>query len=187
MSNDETMEQARFIFSSVVMMRDLMFRAQRKSAWFAKRSGLESLTLPQMHAVFAVQARGEVTISQLAEALDVSPPSVSVMVDRLVEKGIFQRRHCEEDRRKVMVCMSPKIDGAMQEFEETGLVVFADIVDKIGPETTRKWIEVFGEIRKAMNKDDLVGWESIFRTQMKRRGSKAVPESMHEVGGGKDS
>ena len=184
MHSDEVMEQARFIFSSVVMMRDLMFRAQRKSAWFAKRSGLESLTLPQMHAVFAVQARGEVTISQLAEALDVSPPSVSVMVDRLVEKGILQRRHCKEDRRRVMVCMSPKIDGAMKDFEETGLFVFADIVEKIGPETTRKWVAVFDEIQQAMDKDDLVGWEKIFRTQMKRRGSIKFVEKGAKAGEG---
>ena len=173
MPSEEVLDQARFIFSSVIMMRDLMFRAQRKSSWFAKRSGLETLTLPQMHAVFAVQARGEVTISQLAEALDVSPPSVSVMVDRLVEKGVLERRHCEEDRRRVMVCMSPKVDGVMKEFEDTGLSVFADIVEKIGPETAHKWIEVFVEIKQAMNKEDLVGWEKIFQTQMKRRGAKA--------------
>ncbi|ACL05105.1 transcriptional regulator, MarR family [Desulfatibacillum aliphaticivorans] len=172
MHSEEVLEQARFIFSSVVMMRDLMFRAQRKSSWFAKRSGLESLTLPQMHAVFAVQARGEVTISQLAEALDVSPPSVSVMVDRLVEKGVLQRRHCKEDRRRVMVCMSPRVDGAMKEFEDTGLTVFAGIVEKIGPETSRKWVEVFEEIRQSLDDGDLVGWEKIFKTQMKRRGSR---------------
>ena len=43
------------------------------------------------------------SVGQLAEALDVSPPAATQLVDKLVENGMVERRHDPEDRRVVLV------------------------------------------------------------------------------------
>lgn len=43
------------------------------------------------------------SVGQLAEALGVSPPAATQLVDRLVEHGMVERRHDPEDRRVVLV------------------------------------------------------------------------------------
>jgi len=48
-------------------------------------------------------SRGPRSVGQLAEAVGVSPPAVTQLVDRLVEHGLVERRHDEKDRRMVLV------------------------------------------------------------------------------------
>ena len=52
-------------------------------------------------------SRGPRSVGQLAEAVGVSPPAVTQLVDRLVEHGIVERRHDEKDRRMVLVDYVP--------------------------------------------------------------------------------
>ena len=53
--------------------------------------------------VMVALSRGPHSVSQLADAMGVSPPAVTQIVDRLVELEIVERRHAEEDRRRVLV------------------------------------------------------------------------------------
>ncbi len=52
-------------------------------------------------------ARGPHSIRQLAEALGVSSPAVTQLVDRLVDLGMVERRHDAKDRRVVLVDFVP--------------------------------------------------------------------------------
>ena len=47
--------------------------------------------------------RGPHSIGALAEAVGVSAPAASQLVDRLAEHGMVERRHDPEDRRVVLV------------------------------------------------------------------------------------
>lgn len=52
-------------------------------------------------------SRGPRSVGQLAEAVGVSPPAVTQLVDRLVEHGLVERRHDDKDRRMVLVDYVP--------------------------------------------------------------------------------
>lgn len=66
-----------------------------------------NLSIAQLYAVREIRGHVMLTMSELADILEASPPSASAMVDRLVEKGILWREHSTEDRRKVVVIISP--------------------------------------------------------------------------------
>ncbi len=68
---------------------------------FETRLTDESTTLPQFR-VLAFLSEGEWAASALAEWLDVSRPSVTALVDGLVERGWVERRESPEDRRRVL-------------------------------------------------------------------------------------
>ena len=61
----------------------------------------EGMTLAQ-YRVLAFLARGESAASKLADRLVVSRPSVTALVDGLVEQGLVARKPSDTDRRCVL-------------------------------------------------------------------------------------
>ncbi len=151
MKKEEAIEIARYIFTTGKLIHDRMYAAG--SHYFGEaadeKTGVE-LSLPQMNLMFAVRRMGSVTMSDLAARLGVSPPSVSTMVERLVEKKILSREHSREDRRKVVVRISDDAVAVMDGFEGNMLDMFITLVEKIGPDTARKWCQVLQEVESVL-------------------------------------
>lgn len=70
-----------------------------------KRYGL---TGPQLWAVKTLSRRGALATSELAEALAVQPSTLSVLVDRLEERGLVRRLRPRADRRFVEIALTAK-------------------------------------------------------------------------------
>ncbi|MEA1883909.1 MAG: MarR family transcriptional regulator [Thermotogota bacterium] len=49
---------------------------------------------------------GDMKVSDIAKRLDLSNSTVSGIVDRLVEKGVIDRKRSEEDRRVVIISLA---------------------------------------------------------------------------------
>ncbi len=154
MTRETSLEQARYIFTRGKLIHD---RVQRiVAAHLASGKGhqkFRDLSVAQLHVFMQVRHRGEVTIKELAKLLGVAPPSASVMVDRMVEKRILVRETSREDRRKVTVSISPEAMKGIEKTEEAVLRSFVDLVQKVGPETSRKWCEVLGQIKSVLEKE----------------------------------
>jgi len=61
----------------------------------------DGMTLPQ-YRVLAFLSEGERAASKLAEWMSVSRPSITALVDGLVEQGWVERKACASDRRAVL-------------------------------------------------------------------------------------
>jgi DNA-binding MarR family transcriptional regulator len=76
----------------------------RTAAWLAKQVeiGLASvdLSLPQYRVLGLLDESAAVS-SDLANRLDVRPPTITAVVDGLVGRGLVERRPVEADRRRV--------------------------------------------------------------------------------------
>ncbi len=59
------------------------------------------LTGPQLWALKTLSRRGPLATTDLARALAVQPSTLSVLVDRLVKRGLVRRHRPREDRRFV--------------------------------------------------------------------------------------
>jgi len=150
MSEKETIDQARYIMETGKLIHDRVasiLAAHAGGNGKKKRTFLE-LSVTQLHVVKTALRHESVTITKLSEILSVSPPSASAMVDRLVEKGMLIRERSPEDRRKVLVRVSPQAVRDIEELEKKILKSFVELVEKIGPETAEKWCEVLGQIKK---------------------------------------
>lgn len=64
------------------------------------------LTLPQ-YRLLTLLTEGEHVANHLADLLSVSPPSVTALVDGLVERGLVERRPDAADRRRVSHAITP--------------------------------------------------------------------------------
>ena len=83
----------------------------RTAAWLAKQVELAlvtvDLSLPQ-YRILGLLTEGSAVSSALAERLAVRPPSITAVVDGLVNRGLVERKHTEDDRRRVAHVLTTK-------------------------------------------------------------------------------
>jgi MarR family transcriptional regulator, organic hydroperoxide resistance regulator len=86
---------------------ETFFRTTRRLRSRAGKQPLEGLSLPQYHLLEALRHEQELTVGELAEAAGVAAPTATRMLDCLARDGHVGRRHSEEDRRAVLVSLTP--------------------------------------------------------------------------------
>jgi DNA-binding MarR family transcriptional regulator len=74
---------------------------ERMGAFKSFLSG--SLSLIHIHVLTVLEVQGPISMSRLAEELDVSVASTTGIVNRMEQRGLVERRHGEVDRRVVSV------------------------------------------------------------------------------------
>ncbi len=148
----ELLEQARSLFTTIQLLRRVL--GYRHAMQVSSACGGADLTMAQMHALMAIHGCGQVSIKELAESLHVSAPSASTMVDRLVEAGMVSREQSQADRRGVVIQLSQQGKEGIQELEQTVLQFLAEIMEKIGPEYTAQWCQVYERIREVVAESD---------------------------------
>lgn len=80
------------------------------------------LTLQQLRAFSLVFARGETAVHGVAEALGVRANVATGIVQRLVDRGLIERREDSSDRRVRLLTVSPKGTALI---EEMGAIVLS--------------------------------------------------------------
>ena len=150
---DETLKQAQYIFTNIKIFRDNFLRTHAGDVTKDMKSDLYGEpTLSQLQVVMIVDEHGPITIKDLAEMLGVSAPSASEMVEKLVEKNILKREHSHEDRRKVIVSVSPGAAKHIEKIKQIHLQAIVEMVEKIGPETASELCKVLDDIKRAVEK-----------------------------------
>jgi DNA-binding MarR family transcriptional regulator len=66
------------------------------------------LSFAQYHLLFGLSEHGELSTSRLAAAADVTPATVTQMLDGLVAMGLVERSRSSSDRRVVTVALTER-------------------------------------------------------------------------------
>ncbi len=147
MKHDDVMARAKYIFTTGRMIHEHILKIQTRRLAAKASDPSSELSLAQLHAISVVRTHSPLSMGELAEKLAISAPSASAMVDRLVEKGHLRREHSTRDRRKVVVRISPEAVKEIEAVENDVLLLFVDLVEKLGPEIIDKWCEVLSAIK----------------------------------------
>ncbi len=94
--------------------------------WFGQRQFMQlladerfELTVPQYHTLaHLAHCAHECKMSELAKATHQSAASLTGVVDRLLEKQLVARTRLEEDRRQVMVAITDRGRGLLEEIRQ---------------------------------------------------------------------
>jgi long-chain acyl-CoA synthetase len=126
----------------------------RTAAWLAKQVELAlvtaDLSLPQ-YRILGLLTEGSAVSSALAERLAVRPPSITAVVDGLVSRGLVERRHAEDDRRRVahvLTAKGEKLLGTANEAVDSRLAGIAGSLETA--ELTARALEGLALWRQAM-------------------------------------
>ncbi len=122
--------------------------AVRAAARLAKVAGTAlggaELTLPQ-YRVLVFLDRGDRPASQVAALLDVTPSTVTSVVDGLTARGLVERRADPGDRRRVVLSLTPAGSLQLRLGDELVGERLGRLLDRLGAddaETVRSGLEL---------------------------------------------
>src|SRR5580765_2905647 len=75
------------------------------------------ISMTHLHILWLLEHHGDVTMSRLADLLDVSLSNATGLIDRMEERGLVERIRVPSDRRIVMVRASAAGDRVREEIE----------------------------------------------------------------------
>ena len=90
-----------------------------------------SLSIIQLHVLTILEGEGPVSMSRLAESLDVSVASATGIVDRMEQRGLVERRHAENDRRVVLVHPTRAGEAIFTELEHHRRTMLREVLSRL--------------------------------------------------------
>ena len=97
---EKDMETSTF-FSVFQLMKFMQYQSM-------KRMEKMDLKPSQARVLFSLKHWGEQSQKQLAERVGITPPSMTVALRKMEEKGYVTRRQDEKDQRVVKIHLAPK-------------------------------------------------------------------------------
>ena len=138
--HDPLLEEAFQLFGRAIARTD----PGRLEAWV----GL-GLTMTQLRVLFILRAEGDLTAGALAERLDVTPPTLTRIMDRLVRHNLVRREVDVEDRRCVRHYLSDQGVTAVAELERTGRAFITDILRHLSPRHLERLVVALRDVLEA--------------------------------------
>jgi DNA-binding MarR family transcriptional regulator len=91
-----------------------------------------NLTIPQLKSLFFISNRPGTTPGRLAEALGVTPPNVTGILDRLVDQGLLIRQTSPEDRRVLVMQLTEQGETILSDLRERRMSTMREILTRLG-------------------------------------------------------
>lgn len=94
-----------------------VFAGLRRLRGRQARLGSQEVSHAQFELLLELLERGELQVGELAEAAQLTPATVTGMLDHLVAGGHVERLHGEEDRRVVVCRLTERGRGEVRAFK----------------------------------------------------------------------
>lgn len=99
------------------------------------------LTLAQMRVLFRLRNQGPLTSGALATKLGVTLPTVTSVADRLVGRGLIERRDDPDDRRRVILALTAEGQALVERVQQGRRARLAAAIESLTPAQRAKLVE----------------------------------------------
>jgi DNA-binding MarR family transcriptional regulator len=113
------------------LVRELTSWTPRERMGAFRRWQHGALSLVHLNVLTLLEAEGPLSMGRLAEALDVSVASATGIVARMTARGVIERRHDADDRRVVLVHLTPRGTRVFQNLEQHHRERLARLLDQL--------------------------------------------------------
>jgi DNA-binding MarR family transcriptional regulator len=108
------------------------------------------MSMTHMHVMWLLQHHGDLSMSRLAELLDVSFSNATGIIDRMEERQLIERVRVPDDRRVVLVRIAPKGVDALEETEALKHDRLTAILGHLDSTQVRRVAGALDDIRSAV-------------------------------------
>jgi MarR family transcriptional regulator, organic hydroperoxide resistance regulator len=108
------------------------------------------VSMAQLHIMYTLQRTGEMTMSHLADVLNVSLSNATGLIDRLEERGYIARDRVATDRRIVMVHVTPVGERMLGEADALSDELFRSVLDRLPASQLRGVANAISALREAV-------------------------------------
>lgn len=104
------------------------------------------ITLPQFLGLNFLRANPGAPVKAFAETLGVQLSSASGLLDRLTKLGLLKRTHSTEDRRVVLLTLTPEGEQMVDEIREQKKESIARIFAALSPDERTVYLELMQKV-----------------------------------------
>jgi DNA-binding MarR family transcriptional regulator len=123
---------------------DIILRQFQPQPWIEL-----NLTLAQLKSLFFIAAKDKTNFKKLAEALGVTPPNVTGIIDRLVEQGLVTRTENPEDRRIMLLQATEKGQELLNNLRERHITQMSQVLSYLTNEELAQQLKSLKDLKKA--------------------------------------
>ncbi|SEG98892.1 DNA-binding transcriptional regulator, MarR family [Nonomuraea solani] len=130
-NNTDGMATDQAVRAMLLLMPRLVGRAKR----LPMPEALRTLDLAPRHLSLLayLQYDGSLTVSRLAERLEIAPTTVSLMVGDLSRRGVLTREEDEADRRRRVVAIAPRYVEPIREWLAGSAEAWTEVLTDLTP------------------------------------------------------
>jgi DNA-binding MarR family transcriptional regulator len=108
------------------------------------------LSMAQLNILYTLQRCGEMPMSRLAEMLNVSLSNATGLIDRIEERGLVERSRVPEDRRIVLIRVTPDGERMLGEIDALSDGLLRSVLDRLDRSELAAVAGAFGSLREAL-------------------------------------
>jgi DNA-binding MarR family transcriptional regulator len=101
------------------------------------------LTGQQFYMLFFISKKGQCKVTDLADAMEVKPSAITVMIDRLVAQAVVKRRHDDKDRRVVLIEMTDRGHEVLEQITSLRRQIIGSYLKEVEADKLSIFLEVF--------------------------------------------
>src|SRR3981081_4244320 len=105
-----------------------------------------NVSFPQFFLLAALDHKEVLTMSAIAQKMGHTTAAASGLVARLENLGYVVRSSAREDRRKVMVCITPKGSALVRRIREEMVGNLMKILEHLTPDEQKAWLQIYSKI-----------------------------------------
>lgn len=109
------------------------------------------VSMAQLHIMFTLQRSGEMTMSRLADILNVSLSSATGLIDRLEERGYIERNRVPSDRRVVLVRLTEAGVSTLAEVDALSDNLMRSVLERLPASQLRGVANAVSALREAVD------------------------------------
>lgn len=109
------------------------------------------VSMTNYHVLSMLERHGEMTMSRLAEMLDVSLSNVTGIVDRMEERGLIERGRVPDDRRVVLARITPRGRQLLAEVEVLHKDMFGRALGRLDEAQLQRIARAMEDLRGAVS------------------------------------
>lgn len=109
------------------------------------------LTQPQLYALILLKDNGPMTMGELSDLLAVTHGVATRMVDRLLKKGMVERRRHESDRRVVIISLTGLGERATVEAVADAMSMIRGAFKSVSQCDREEYLALLGRIEDAQD------------------------------------
>jgi DNA-binding MarR family transcriptional regulator len=114
--------------------------------------GESDLKLSHIRALYAFRDQDRLSMKELAANIGVKLPTMTMMVDSLAREGLIGREHDANDRRRVIVWLTPKGKKVRKDFLAQRHDIAATIFKRLNQQDRHKLLRSLGDVCGVLEK-----------------------------------
>ena len=105
-----------------------------------------NVSFPQFFLLAYLDRKEVLTMSAIAQKMGHTTAAASGLVARLENLGYVMRSVARDDRRKVMVCITPKGSALVRRIREEMVGNLMKILNHLAPDEQKAWLQIYSKI-----------------------------------------